>query len=413
MGLIVADTCGHVVRRYNPSTSSMEHLGGSGSATIPSDAMLTGVIDKYAAFPSPSAVLVFGSYRYLVALPTLNAVRGVVSDGTVFNVMGDGSASCTPPAAAVATKTCLVTPRAMLLLPDDSILVSEQHAHRVRLWNNGYLYTYAGTGAPGYSEHANATLALFNQPTALALYPGGFILICDTNNHAIRFVAADGSTGTMVGTGSPGFAGDGTGTLVGAMLSSPTGVAVYITGETYIADTGNCRIRKVVNDVITTVAGSACGFGGDNGPAAVSKHGVRERGGSGPAFAPCHAHRQHALRSQHHSASFPACPGACAVRAAGKSNWHLLLQHDDDARHLRQQPHTAVLAVRRQHLHLPWRWQRPVCYGRLLRLQVGPARYVCCCVRWLLPPVPVFDSRSHVSWHAAAGQTCRHQRAWS
>ena len=64
-----------------------------------------------------------------------------------------------------------------------------------------------------------------------------------------------------------GFSGDN-GPATSAQLNSPDGVAVDSFGTLYIADTGNSRIRKASNGVISTVAGNGTpGFSGDNGPA--------------------------------------------------------------------------------------------------------------------------------------------------
>ena len=73
---------------------------------------------------------------------------------------------------------------------------------------------------------------------------------------------------TVAGTGTCcGFGGDN-GAATNALLTGPGGVAVDAAGILYIADTGNSRVRKVSNGVITTVAGTGtAGFSGDNGPA--------------------------------------------------------------------------------------------------------------------------------------------------
>ena len=71
----------------------------------------------------------------------------------------------------------------------------------------------------------------------------------------------------MAGNGTAGYSGDN-GPATSAQLNTPYGVAVDAAGNLYIADTGNHRIRKVSNGVITTVAGNGTpGYSGDNGPA--------------------------------------------------------------------------------------------------------------------------------------------------
>ena len=82
----------------------------------------------------------------------------------------------------------------------------------------------------------------------------------------VRKVSNDVIT-TVAGNGTRGFSGDN-GPATSAQLYGPSGVAVDSAGNLYIADSGNNRIRKVSNGVITTVAGNGTGgFSGDNGPA--------------------------------------------------------------------------------------------------------------------------------------------------
>ena len=86
---------------------------------------------------------------------------------------------------------------------------------------------------------------------------------------------------TAVGTGEKGFAGDGgDGSL--ATLNSPSGVAIDVAGNIYIADTGNNRVRKInaASGVIATVAGSGAEtFSGDGGDATAAGDHARESAG--------------------------------------------------------------------------------------------------------------------------------------
>ncbi len=94
--------------------------------------------------------------------------------------------------------------------------------------------------------------------------------IADRNNNRIRKVTSTGIITTIAGTGSTGFSGDN-GAASSAVLNLPGGVAVDTSGNVYIADTFNNRIRKVTvsTGIITTIAGSSTSvsYSGDNGPA--------------------------------------------------------------------------------------------------------------------------------------------------
>ena len=130
-----------------------------------------------------------------------------------------------------------------------------------RLWPVPASPVFSGNGGP-------ATAASLSSPQAV-LYLDGDVLVADTNNHAVRRI--DRQTGIiapLAGTGFPGFLGD-QGPAGSARLLFPTRLAVDSSGNVYIADTSNLRIRKVSAEtgIITTVAGTGeNGFSGDNGP---------------------------------------------------------------------------------------------------------------------------------------------------
>src|SRR5206468_1926709 len=129
----------------------------------------------------------------------------------------------------------------------------------------------AGNGSPAFAgDGGAATSASLNGPVAVALDASGNLYVADQGNHRIRKVAAaTGIITTVAGNGINTFAGDG-GAATSASLSHPNGVALDAGGNLYIADLGNERIRKVVaaTGIVTTVAGNGVfGFAGDGGAA--------------------------------------------------------------------------------------------------------------------------------------------------
>lgn len=153
--------------------------------------------------------------------------------------------------------------RAMGMMFDaaGNLYIADTGANVVRkLGVNGALTTVAGNGAPGFSgDGGSATSASLNGPEGMALDSAGRLYIADTFNHRVRVVAADGTISTFAGTGFPGFSGDD-GSPASATMILPTDVAVDSSGNVYIADLGNSRIRKVSNGVITTIAGNSGGL---------------------------------------------------------------------------------------------------------------------------------------------------------
>ena len=119
---------------------------------------------------------------------------------------------------------------------------------------------FAGDGGP-------ASSAVVDGPLGMALDAAGNLYFADSSNNRIRVIGTDGNINTAVGNGTATFGGDG-GPAAQAALHSPQAVAFDASGNLYIADTQNHRIRKVTNNVITTIAGTGTpGFSGDGGPA--------------------------------------------------------------------------------------------------------------------------------------------------
>ena len=133
----------------------------------------------------------------------------------------------------------------------------------------GNMTTYVGTGSSGFSgDGGKATEARLNVPAGLAFDKSGNLYIADRNNNRIRKVDARGIITTIAGTGTAGFSGDG-GPATQAQLHLPSGVALDGKGNIFLSDRSNNRIRVIDSSgKIRTYAGSGKdGFRGDNGPA--------------------------------------------------------------------------------------------------------------------------------------------------
>jgi len=130
--------------------------------------------------------------------------------------------------------------------------------------------SFAGTGEKGFSgDGGAATQAQLNNPFGVVRGPDGAIYICDTANHRIRKVGADGKISTVAGGGKLGYSGDG-GPALQAELNEPYEIRFDKAGNMFFVEMSNNLVRRVDarTGIISTVAGHGKpGFSGDGGPA--------------------------------------------------------------------------------------------------------------------------------------------------
>jgi trimeric autotransporter adhesin len=196
------------------------------------------------------------------------------------SVIAPGASSAAPATGATLSVTAFRAPAGVAVrgitvymsdVPTNAIWAHDLVTGAETLVTGSLGAGYAGDG--GLASEAQLT-----GPRGIAFNTAGDLYIADSGNHAVRKIAADGTITTVAGNGTAGFSGDG-GKAIGALLNTPTAVAVDSKGNLYIADTLNHRIRKVNRaGIIDTVAGSGVlsavshgtggfGFSGDGGPA--------------------------------------------------------------------------------------------------------------------------------------------------
>ena len=168
-----------------------------------------------------------------------------------------------------ATSAPLREPRSVAIDAAGNLYIADTSDNRIRKVNfSGIISTHAGTGVPGYSgDRGKATLAELSGPTSVAVDGSGNVYVAERDNFRIRRISLDGTINTVAGNGSAGFSGD-KGPASSAQIT-PLAVAVDNKANLFIADGPNYRIRKVDSTgTITTIAGTGTsGFSGDNGPA--------------------------------------------------------------------------------------------------------------------------------------------------
>jgi sugar lactone lactonase YvrE len=189
--------------------------------------------------------------------------------GTISTVAGTGTAGYSGDGGA-ATAAMLHRPTGVCVDSAGNLFIADQDNHRVRKVTaaTGTIATVAGTGVAGYSgDGGAATAARLNKPTGVFVDASNNLFIADHDNHRIRKVAALLSLmSTVAGTGIGGYSGDG-GLATLANINYPFSVFADVQGNLLIADKNNHRIRKVEGllGTISTVAGTGVAADGGNG----------------------------------------------------------------------------------------------------------------------------------------------------
>jgi sugar lactone lactonase YvrE len=208
-----------------------------------------------ATLADPSAVAFDSAGNIYIADAQNHVIREVTKAGVISIFAGTGVEGYGGDGAA-ATAAYLDTPTGVAVDTVGNVYIADSHNQRIRIVKSGTITTIVGNGTPGFSgDTGPATAAELSLPSAVAVDTAGNIYIADTNNQRIRKITGNTIT-TIAGNGEELFAGDG-GAAISAVLDLPTGLAVDTTGNVYIADRHNQRIRRVTpSGTISTIAGS-------------------------------------------------------------------------------------------------------------------------------------------------------------
>ena len=215
---------------------------------------------------SPQGLAVDSSGNVYIADTLNSSVREITPDGTISTVAGVGSPAFFGDGAP-ATDAWLNQPTAVAIDGSGNIFIADSFNNRIREVTGGIISTFAGNGTAGFSgDGSAANAAELNRPNSIAFDGAGNLYIADTGNARIRKIDTSGNISTIAGNGTVGYSGDG-GNATAAEIS-PNEVAVDASGNIYIAELNNSRIRKITNGTISTIAGNGTfGYTGDGGTA--------------------------------------------------------------------------------------------------------------------------------------------------
>ena len=257
--LYISDGGNHCIRKVNATTGIISTIVGNGIAGYSGD----GGSATAAQLNDPSGISFDAAGNLYIADRGNNRIRKVnKSTGVITTIAGNGVASYFPLVvdSVAAYGASLAQPSSISFDAIGNLLIADSYNNRIRKVsaNTSIINTIAGDGNATFAgDNGLATAASLNQPSGACSDASGNIFIADKKNHRIRKVnSTTGIITTIAGNGTATFSGDG-GAASAAKLSSPNNVAIDAIGNLYIADLGNNRIRKINfgNNIISTVAG--------------------------------------------------------------------------------------------------------------------------------------------------------------
>ncbi len=267
--IFISDTDQRRVRLVDASTGLISTIAGTGSTSYNGDGIVAS-----AANVAPLGIALDSNNGLLVAdLENARIRRVDLSTMLISTVAGTGVPGYSGDGGP-ATAAQLRRPFGLFAADDGSFYFTDTQDYRVRKVDpQGTITTVAGTGVQGFNgDDIPAVTAMVGAPTDVAVDMSGNIYIADNRNYRVRRIdATTGVISTVVGNGVQGYNGDGI-SATAASLHDPLGIALAPDGDLFIADHLNHRIRRVSGGVIETVAGTGVsGYNGDE-IAATSAH---------------------------------------------------------------------------------------------------------------------------------------------
>lgn len=235
-------------------------LAGTGAA---------GAIDgaaHSATFDAPFGVAVDVAGNLYVADGNNLKIRKITPSGAVTTLAGSGGSGHSD---GIGAEASFSGPYAVAVDSNGNVYVAEPSTHTIRRVDaNGVVTTLAGSPWTAGSADGAGAAALFSSPRGVAVDGTGNVYVADSSNSTIRKITPAGLVSTLAGSSGAFGSTDGTGAA--ALFRSPFGTTVDASGNVYVADVGNLKIRKITSaGVVTTLAGSGV-LGSANGVGAAA-----------------------------------------------------------------------------------------------------------------------------------------------
>jgi sugar lactone lactonase YvrE len=235
--LYVADSNNHRIRKvFSDGAYAVETFAGS----------TYGYADGTGAdaqFNQPIGIAVHGADFYVVdnynyRIRKMTATTGAIPKGVVTTFAGAGTQGY---AEGTGTAAQFYSPRSITVDNDGNVYVADFHRIR-KITPGGEVTTFAGSTSAGYAD-GTGTAAQFTSLYGIAADNSGNLYVSEWEDHRIRKITPGGEVTTFAGSGTEGYAD---GDFSAAQFKNPQGIAVDGDGNVYVADCGNHRIRKIV-----------------------------------------------------------------------------------------------------------------------------------------------------------------------
>ncbi|MFY9725028.1 MAG: IPT/TIG domain-containing protein [Bryobacteraceae bacterium] len=222
-----------------------------------------------AELDAPTGIWVDSKHNIYIVDKDNDRIRMISTSSIISTVAGSSTAEVYAGDGGKATQASLNLPNGIAFDSAGNMYIADTGNNVVRKVNtSGIISTVAGNNASAFSGDGGPAIdASLSEPTSLAFDAAGNLYIADSNNNCIRIVTPDQNINTFAGQCSYAlFEGDG-GPATKAKLNKPYSVAVDAYGNVFISDTENERVREVTPDgIINTIAGNGtAGF--QDGPA--------------------------------------------------------------------------------------------------------------------------------------------------